>query len=248
VNFLYNLNKKLVVDPEALYVSFPFELQEGKIYFDVPGGTIEAVKEQIPGSVNDWNVAQNFVSVRNHDEQIILGSKEVALMQLGNINLGRFKKGALPESNHIFSWPMNNYWVTNFDAFQFGEFSWSYYLTSSGDASVEQATKFAWSNRIPLQNRVFSAGVEKPNPAFGGSIISIQPTNILLVNMKPIKEEDALLLQIREISGRETTIELSSAFRRKLKVSESNLSGDVLPTGNKIKLTPWETKFLKVKL
>jgi len=66
--------------------------------------------------------------------------------------------------------------------------------------------------------------------------------------MKPIKEEDALLLQIREISGRETTIELSSAFRRKLKVSESNLSGDVLPTGNKIKLTPWETKFLKVKL
>lgn len=248
VNFLYNLNKKLVVDPEALYVSFPFELQEGKIYFDVPGGTIEAVKEQIPGSVNDWNVVQNFVSVRNHDEQIILGSKEVALMQLGNINLGRFKKGALPESNHIFSWPMNNYWVTNFDAFQFGEFSWSYYLTSSGDASVEQATKFAWSNRIPLQNRVFSAGVEKPNPAFGGSIISIQPTNILLVNMKPIKEEDALLLQIREISGRETTIELSSAFRRKLKVSESNLSGDVLPTGNKIKLTPWETKFLKVKL
>jgi hypothetical protein len=248
VNFLYNLNKKLVVDPEAVYISFPFELDEGKIYFDVPGGTIEAVKEQIPGSVNDWNVVQNFVSVRNHAEQIILGSKEVPLMQFGNINLGRFKEGALPESNHIYSWPMNNYWITNFDAFQFGEFSWSYHLTSTGDASVEQATKFAWSNRIPLQSRVFSAGVANNNSSFSGSILSINPSNILLVNMKPIEGEEALLLQLREIGGSETIIDLSSAYRENLSVSESNLLGEDLPTGNDIKIKPWENKFLKVKL
>jgi len=248
LNFVYNLNKKLVVDPEAVYVSFPFELQEGIINFDVPGGTIEAVKDQIPGSVNDWNVVQNFVSVRNNSEQIIMGSKEIPLMQFGDINLGRFKKDALPETNHIFTWPMNNYWVTNFDAFQFGEFKWSYYLTSSGDASVQHATKFAWSNRVPMLNRVFSAGVSNNNQPLSKSILSIDPSNILLVNMKPIEGEEALLLHLREIGGRESIINLSSVYRENLSVSECNLFGEDLPTDDIIEIKPWENKFVKVKL
>jgi hypothetical protein len=169
-------------------------------------------------------------------------------MQFGDINLGRFKKDALPETNHIFTWPMNNYWVTNFDAFQFGEFKWSYYLTSSGDASVQHATKFAWSNRVPMLNRVFSAGVSNNNQPLSKSILSIDPSNILLVNMKPIEGEEALLLHLREIGGRESIINLSSVYRENLSVSECNLFGEDLPTGDIIEIKPWENKFVKVKL
>ncbi|MDR1369630.1 MAG: glycosyl hydrolase family 38 [Dysgonamonadaceae bacterium] len=248
INFAYKLNKKLLVDPEAVYVSFPFELNDGKIYFDVPGGTIEAVKEQIPGSVNDWNVMQNFVSVRNMSGQIVLGSREIPLMQLGNINLGRFRKDALPESNHIFTWPMNNYWVTNFDAFQFGEFEWSYYLTSSGNTSVKHATQFAWSNRIPLQNRVSPPGVTNDLKPLAGSILSLSPSNILLINMAPVKGENAVILQIREIEGKDTNIEITSAYRKNLTVTECNLLGEELPAKGSVSVKAWENKFVKVKL
>ena len=248
VNFSYKLDKKLVTSPEAVYVSFPFEVDGGKIFFDVPGGTIEAVKEQIPGSTNDWNVAQNLVSVRNSSEQIVLGSREIPLMQLGNINLGRFKAGAMPESNHIYSWPMNNYWITNFDGFQFGGFEWSYYLTSSDDPSTAHATKFAWSNRIPLQSRVLPAGVSNNRQPLNEPILSLTPSNVLLINMRPIKGEDALLLQVREMEGHEATIDISSAYHQNLKVTECNLFGEDLPTEEEIKIKAWENKFIKIKL
>ncbi|MGE5428209.1 MAG: glycoside hydrolase family 38 C-terminal domain-containing protein, partial [Methylococcaceae bacterium] len=108
----YSIVKKPIVDPEGIYIAFPFQLDKGKHFFEVQGGVVEAGKDQIPGSSNDWNTIQHFASIRNGEEQIIIGSPEIPLVQLGNINTGRYKAGALPESTHLFSWPMNNYWVT----------------------------------------------------------------------------------------------------------------------------------------
>lgn len=248
VKFSYLINKKLVVSPEALYVAFPFELEQGKIYFDVPGGTIEAVKDQIPGSVNDWNVVQNMVSVRNSSSQIILGSREIPLMQFGNINLGRFTAGAIPESNHIYTWPMNNYWVTNFNAYQFGGFEWSYYLTSTKNTSIEYATKYAWSNRISLLNRVFLPGIRNKRPALVEPILSLQPSNILLINMTPVQGEDALILQLREIGGKDSKIRISSAYRKKIVVKNCSPTWEELPTEGENRIKAWENKFVKIIL
>lgn len=246
VNFVYRLKKKQVTEPEALYVAFPFELNAGKIYFDVPGGTIEAGVEQIPGSTNDWNTVQNFVSVRNASEQIVLGSREIPLMQFGNINLGRFKAGATPETNHVFTWPMNNYWVTNFNADQHGEFEWSYYLTSAANSTIEHATRFAWGNRMPLLNRVIPSGVSNNQPVLSGSILSLQPNHVLLVNMTPMDGEEALLLQLRETAGKDAKLDITSAYHPNIRLTECNPLGDELPTGGSISIKAWENKFVKI--
>lgn len=247
VNFTYRLKKKQETEPEALYVAFPFELNQGKIFFDVPGGTIEAGVEQIPGSTTDWNTVQNFASVRNEKEQIVLGSKEIPLMQFGNINLGRFQADATPESNHIFTWPMNNYWVTNFNADQHGEFEWTYYLTSSNDPSIAYATRFAWGNRIPLLNRLIPAGVSNNKEPLKGSILSLNPSNVLLVNMVPVEGENALLLQLREIGGKASVLDISSAYQN-IQVKEASPLGEEQPTGSQIAIKAWENKFVKIKL
>ena len=62
-------------------------------------------------------------------------SPEIPLAQFGGINTGRYRAGAVPESNHVYAWPMNNYWTTNFNADQRGGHAWTYYLTSSADAT-----------------------------------------------------------------------------------------------------------------
>lgn len=69
-------------------------------------------------------------------------------MQFGAINTGRYQAGAVPQSTNMYSWPMNNYWVTNFNADQVGEMQWSYFINSSEDSSLEYAIKFAWSNKF----------------------------------------------------------------------------------------------------
>jgi len=245
IEIVYSLRKKAVTDPEAIYISFPFEVESGKIFLDVPGGAIEAGKDQIPGSSNDWYTVQNFAAASNEEFQVVMGSPEIPLMQFGAINTGRYTAGALPQSTHMYSWPMNNYWVTNFNADQMGELQWSYFIHSSADNSIEYATKVAWENRIPLLTRVFPAGGKSGKEFAPASLLNISPQNLLLVNMKPVDNENAVILQMREIGGKKTTPDISSDKIKIKKVNVCNVLGEPL-TNEPLQFNPWENKFIKL--
>ncbi len=90
VEFCYSMKKISVTDPEGVYVSFPFKLTESQHVVEVAGGTMIPGREQIEGSASDWTGIQNFVSLRNTIGQIIFVSPEIPLVQLGDINLGKF--------------------------------------------------------------------------------------------------------------------------------------------------------------
>ncbi len=145
-------------DPEAVYVAFPFALEQGTLQFEAQGGLVQPGENQIPGTATDWNTVQNFAALRSPAGQIVLVSDEIPLMQFGGINTGRFKPGAKPETQQIYSWVLNNYWTTNFRSSQEGEMSWSYALTSSRDASNSFATQFGWGVRVPFVSRVLPKG------------------------------------------------------------------------------------------
>ncbi len=244
----FTLQKKPVTDPEGVYISFPFMLEDGKIFCDVPGGTMEAGVDQIPGSSNDWNTVQNFVSVRNDEMQIIFGSHEAPLMQFGAINTGRYKAGATPESTHIYSWPMNNYWVTNFNADQQGSFTWTYYITTRKDNQLKNATRTGWENRIPFLARVIPAG-NKKNPLSSGTVLDLSSENLLLVNVKPVNAS-SLLIQMREINGTETNLRIfhpdnKSAYM--LQTSDVTGAPLAIPE-SELHFKPFETKLIKIDL
>src|SRR5690606_20438631 len=142
----------------SFYIAFPFRVQGGSHFTEVAGGVIETGIDQIRGSSNDWYTVQNFTSVRNDGMQIVLGSNEMPLMQFGAINTGRYTAGATPQSTSVLSWPMNNYWVTNYIADQRGGHSWTYYITSSSDHSNDFASRFGWGTRVPLLTRILPGG------------------------------------------------------------------------------------------
>lgn len=246
IEIVYRLRKKAVTDPEAVYVSFPFAVDEGKIFLDVPGGTIEAGVDQIPGSSNDWYTVQNFATARNAESQIVMGSREIPLMQFGAINTGRYQAGAVPQTTHMYSWPMNNYWVTNFNADQMGELEWSYFIHSSADNTLPYATRFAWENRIPFLTRVLPTGAKGTKAVSPTSLFSILPDNLLLVNMKPVEGERAVMLQLREIAGKPAEFAVSPGKVTIKKISVCDVVGDPLPKAGSTTFAPWENKFVKV--
>lgn len=246
IEIVYRLRKKAITDPEAIYVAFPYAVEKGKIFLDVPGGSIEAGVDQIPGSSNDWYTVQNFATARNNDLQVVMGSPEIPLMQFGAINTGRYKAGATPQSTNMYSWPMNNYWVTNFNADQMGEVQWSYFINSSKDNSLEYATKLAWENRIPFLTRVLQAGKDVKEQVAPASVFSISPSNLLLVNMKPVEGEKAVLLQLREIGGRNASFQVTSDKMKFSKIIACDVVGEPLKNGNSLDFAPWETKFIKL--
>lgn len=248
IDLCYSLRKKLNTNAEAVYVSFPFQLEGGKIYFEVPGGTIEAGVEQVIGTSNDWNTVQNFATIRNSNSQIICVSHEVPLMQFGNINTGRYNKDSTPESEKIFSYVMNNYWTTNFNADQHGGFSWTYNLTSKTNNNIQTASEFGAGSRTPFLYRVIPA-VKEGNiiKKSEGQILHIDVPNIFLVNMKPVENRNEVILHLREVKGEDAPVTIRCSFQKNMKVTACNVLGEDLPEQPaKITLKPWETRFVKL--
>ncbi len=245
LEMVYALRKKAITDPEAVYISFPFDVKNGKSFIDVPGGNIEVGVDQIPDSSHDWYTVQNFASARNDKSQVIVVSQEIPLMQFGAINTGRYRAGHLPQSTNMYSWPMNNYWVTNFNADQMGEMIWSYFITSSTDPSLEYATKFAWANRIPLLTRVLPAGSGAGKKVEPTSILNIVPKNLLIVSMRPIDGERAVMLHLREIGGKSTPFAATSDKVNFKKPTVCDVLGAPL-ANQSLTFKPWEIKFVKL--
>jgi hypothetical protein len=247
IDFSYSMHKKPIIDPESIYVSFPFNLENAVMSADVPGGVMKIGIDQLPGSVTDWSTIQNYVSIKNQDCQIVLGSHETPLMQLGGINTGRFRPDGKPESMHIYGWPMNNYWTTNFNADQRGMFEWTYYFTSMSDTGNDAATRFGWESRISMPTLIIPAGIneQKKFQPDEVSLLSGIPENVLLVNAQSADNENCIILHIRETKGETTSFNLRMK-EKDISCVETDVNGNPLSDPlTQIKLKPYQLSFLK---
>jgi len=249
IEFKYMANKLILTNPEALYVAFPFSLPGSRIVFETIGGTLTQ-GEQLPGSSSDWNVAQNFVAVRGNSGQVIIVSNEVPLWHFSDFNMGKFEPYPKQGKPWLYSWVMNNYWFTNFRAYQEGAFSWSYQLTSTSDTTNTFATRYAWGERNPFPTRTFPAATgDLKSPSLSTLKIEGSP-NAMLMNARPaFKNNSTLLLRFRELEGSFAEVKLTSSVPGKSikKIIEVNTLGN--PVGQPlttIQLKPYEVRFIEV--
>ncbi len=247
IDLAYSIVKKSIVEPESFYIAFPFKLQDGKHFAEVQGGVMQAGVEQIKGSANDWNTVQNFTSIRNASSQIVIGSAEMPLWQFGAINTGRYQAGALPQTTNLFSWPMNNYWVTNFNADQRGGHSWTYYITSSARNSNGFATQFGWGCRVPFLTRIIpGSGTGDGN--WEGSFISGWPSNVILITAEPTIDGKSVFIHLRETENKNAELILTNVITGKpLTLYQVDVTGNPVVNGSQ-GIGQLESKFFKIEL
>lgn len=246
IDFAYFIEKKMVIEPEGIYISFPFNLENGELAFDVQGGEIRAGIDQIPGSTNDWNTVQNYARLKNDKAQILLSSQEIPLMQFGGINTGRFKAGATPEKTHIYGWPMNNYWTTNFNPEQHGGINWTFTLSSTANNSQQEATRFGWGNRVPFLYRILPGGGDG-DKNWEKSFITDWPENILVVSSFPSSDGKSAVFQLRETDGKSADLVLKNGLKNEtLKVEQVNVLGEKITNGSN-QFKAYESKFFRVE-
>ena len=249
IDFQFKAAKEIVTSPEALYVAFPFALPDSRIVFETIGGILTQ-GQQLPGSASDWNAAQNFVAVRGTKGQIIVVSNEIPLWQFSDFNLGKFVRYPKAGKPWLYSWVMNNYWFTNFRAFQEGGFHWGYQITSTKDTTNTFATKFAWGERNSFATRTLPAGRnELRSPVLETMKISGSP-NAILINSRPsFKNPGSVMLHFRELEGKPAELKLESkiAGRSIKRMVVVNVVGKEI--GNpvqSIRFKPFEVKFVEV--
>lgn len=251
IEFLFHMRKLRVTEPEAVYVAFPWQLPGSKLVFEAQGGEVVPGVDQIEGTSSDWNTMQGFSAVRNGQGQIVFTSKEVPLVHLGGINLGKFQYISQPEKSHIFSWVLNNYWTTNFKASQSGAISWSYAVTSSPDNSRVLAARFGWASRVPMLARVFPAS-EKEIGSGSGSFLQLTPGNILLVCAKPSRDRRGVVLHLRELNGSPAAVNLDTLIPGIENVSVTEVNALEEPIADlfgstQLRMDPYAIKFVKLE-
>jgi alpha-mannosidase len=250
IEFKYMARKLIITDPEALYVAFPFSLPDSRIVFETIGGILSQ-GQQLPGSSTDWNAAQNFVAVRGPKGQIVLVSNEAPLWQFSDFNMAKWERIPKAGKPWLYSYVMNNYWMTNFRAFQEGAFSWSYQLTSSADTSNTFATRYAWNERNPFPSRTFPAGANELKTTSLETLKIYGPANVMLVNSRPaFKGKGTLLLHFRELDGKSSEVTLATMLPGQTikRIIEVNAAGKEFGQPLKsIQLKPYEVRFVEVE-
>jgi hypothetical protein len=250
IDFLYGIRKQPVTDAEAVYIAFPFHQPGAKLVYEAQGGMVTPGENQIPRSSSDWQTIQNFAAVRSPDGQTIFVSDQTPLAQFGDINLGKWQESAQIEHPFIFSWVMNNYWFTNFRASQEGEFKWRYSITSTQDTSNGAATQFGWGTRIPLVSRVFPPAVaQKEQHPLSLSILNPDAPNLLLIEARPARYGEGIILQLREVEGKQATLNVRELSRndKTQPVDEVNVLEEPLKENlASMVFSPYEVKFLHV--
>jgi len=250
VELVYQASKEIITDPEALYVAFPFKLSGSKIVFETIGGSLEQ-GAQLPGSASDWNVAQNYVSVKGKKGQIIMVSDEVPLWQFSDFNLGKFERYPKPGKPWLYSWVMNNYWFTNFRAYQEGAVNWTYVVSSTTDTTTTAATKFAWGVRNPLPARTFMAGKDELTSTAFRTMNIGGDQNVVLINSRPsFNGNGKILLHFRETEGLPGKISISSeiAGRPVKSLRQVTVSGETIQKPDSdISFNPYEVKFVELQ-
>jgi len=250
LEFHWMIRKLPVASAEAVYVAFPFAPRDGQIAYEAQGGIVRPGTDQIPGSSSDWQTVQGFLAVRHPQGQIIWSSAGAPLVQLGDLNLGKWQRVTRVAQPHVYSWVMNNYWFTNFRPTQEGDFRWNYGLTTTRDPGNAAATRLGWGFRIPLATRVLTplkAGKTVEPPAL--SLVTVDVPGVVVVDTRPAAG-GGVVLQVREVAGEGVTLDAGNV-RTWMPIeaaAEVNALGAVLEDGiESIALKPCDVRFVRLR-
>ena len=248
IELAYAIKRLPELDPTSIYVAFPFKLNDSRLAFDVQGGVVYPGENQLEGSASDWNTVQNFVAARNSQVQYILGSDVVPLMQLGDLLDGPFQYKKSYEKPHVFSWVMNNYWVTNFRASQEGEFRWNYYITSTDDLTNSAAMNFTRNSRTPIYSRIMPVGKENNKPlSFTG--LEIENSNLIMTSSTISKDPGWLLLNVVEMDGKDTELIIKDMSGKSCQFQFVNAIEEPISSLDSSGIfKAFENRFIKVKI
>jgi alpha-mannosidase len=262
VDLVNVLNKEETFDPEAVYFAFPFAVGPAAsapgVRFEIAGADMAPGAEQLPGTTLDWQTAQHWVEFSGKDARIVWSPVEAPLVEFGDINTGKWQTKFVPANAWVFSYAMNNYWMTNFKASQEGLVEFRYSLTSappSGAAAGAgtgprsdrvSSTRFGWEVHTPLVAAWLPAGNKGPVTSVGESFLSVDAANVI-VQALWLDENGTPVVRLREIAGEPADGRLSSGLflgittRRAGGGRESAESGSI-----PIRLKPFEMQTVRL--
>jgi len=125
--------------PEGVYIAFPFALPDPTFWLETAGAVFRADTDQLPDTCRDWYSIQNAVGISDGRRSVLWTTDDAPLVQLGRIHTGEWARRLEAPFGHLYAWPMNNLYGTNFRASQGGAMTFSFGIearTGALDADI----------------------------------------------------------------------------------------------------------------
>ena len=228
------------------------------VRFEIADADMAPGKEQLPGTTLDWHAVQNWVEFSGKDARVVWSPIEAPLVQFGDINTGKWLKKLDLANAWVFSYAMNNYWMTNFKASQEGRMEFRYSLTSApppgagtaaGSASDRvAASRFGWDVHTPLVAAWLPARNKGRIKTAGESFLSVDKPNVI-VQALWLDADGTPVARLREIAGKDTEARLASGFFLGLTTRWRTGGGETVEIDSiPVRLKPFEIQTVRLVL
>jgi hypothetical protein len=231
VDIVDTLDKEETFEPEAVYFAFPFALPKARLAFEIADGWMSPEIDQLPGTTRDWHTVQSWVEAAGKDLSVVWSPVEAPLVQFCDINTGKWLTTLDVRNAHVYSYAMNNYWMTNFKAAQGGRVVFRYGLTSrKGGRDPVASTRFGWETHQPLEAVWLAPGGDGPAAEPSLSFLGVDQPGVAVQALKRAEDGDGWVVRLREIAGRAVDVRLSGALFKPGSTLEPNgIAEDAIP-------------------
>lgn len=198
----YSLSKTKVLTKESVYFAFPFRTQNPSFGFSLQTAWVDPAKDQLPGVNKEWFAVTDWAAVHDARFAAAVIPLDAPLVTFGDIVRGKWTTDFAPGNGTIFSWAMNNYWGTNFVAWQGGDFQFRYAVTSSRSFDPEGLTRFGREEMTPLEASPVAGTIFQAHaPKSALSFLTIDNPSLAESTWKMAEDGDGTILRLQNISS-----------------------------------------------
>lgn len=203
-----SIDKKAIRTKEGVYFSFPFADNLNKTMIDVGYGSMQYLKDQLPGSNMDFLSTRRWLDASDDERGIQLLMKEAFMAApdsmvderlLLNQSFKKWRDEGKPTSTW-FSYVMNNYWHTNFKADQDGMSYFHYALRPHGIFKNDEQEKAAEEFTNPIIAFPVNEKIKLP-----ANLFELSNDKIVVTSITPQKGGSFLIRLFNPLSTDQST-------------------------------------------
>ncbi|HUA65765.1 MAG TPA: discoidin domain-containing protein [Alphaproteobacteria bacterium] len=209
---------------EGVHIGFPFKVPNGVFHYDEPWSVIEPGRDQLPWTQENFFTENRWVDVSNDRFGVTWASVDAPMFELGGITATRMDDPnwiLKPEpGTTIFSFVMNNYWLTNYKASQRGMVVFHYVLEPHGPFNQAAAERFGIDSQQPLLTASIAPHAKECKPLF-----TVEPADVLVEDCHPNPDGQSYSLRIFNAGSQSATVRLAWAGGQPIQMALTDLFG-----------------------
>jgi hypothetical protein len=215
IEFINRVTKTKVYTKEAVYFAFPFALEHPEFRYEIQNGFVNPARDIMKGGNLEWFSVQHWVAAEQDNATAALVPVDAHLVTLGDIVRGAWPRQFGSRKGSIFSYLMSNYWETNWDAGQGGDYTFRYAVSSGRHLSPATLSRLGWEAMTPIEVDEITPmdkAIAPPRPldAVQNSFLQVDQPNVVLVTWKRAEDGQGTILRFVEVNGEAANVSVAT--------------------------------------